>query len=410
MASGVVEAANKVAEVQNRFIDYTAPFGQQVDKMKAEKAAARKAKQDANSKHLAEANKYFSKLKNIDYSDYSNEERKILKEWSDKKRFRMWELSNAYASYTNKGSAEARAIKDEMDDIGNDFANVSAQHDARLDLKKQYNIDIKGGEFGSDILSLAPQNATAIDNTSMVAMQNFTSLDDDGNMGWDLYGETIGINDAGNYYTRSAELLSWAGNEMEKALKRKDPYTEADISFKTDQIKTYLNAEGALMGVLYDNFYAKYINDDIKNRFDDAWEDADEEALETIKEEVAGMIATAISEKANTAAETYKANNPPKPRGGGGGGGLTQTKLDHLKVLKDLKADPNYAAKIGADGGGFYKFVETMRGTTVNVFLMTDEYGNPIQDGNGKFKTLTIAQYANQLGVPEKTVKKELGI
>lgn len=410
MASGVVQAAREVAEVQNRFIDYTAPFGAQVDKMKAEKAAARKAKQDANSKHLTEANKYFRKLKDVDYSDYSNEERKILKEWSDKKRIRMWELSNAYATYTNKGAAEAQAIYAEMTDIMNDFANVDAQNTSRIDLAKQYNVDVKGGEFGPDILSQAPQNNAALANTSMVTQKSFTSIDDNGNMGWDMDGETISINDAGNYYTRSAELLSWAGKEMEQALKRKDPYTESDISFKQKQINTYLNADGALMGVIYDDYFAEYINDDIKDRFDDAWEAGDEEALKAIKEEVAGMVSTAISEQASQAAETYKANNPSKPKGGGGSG-LTSTQLDYLNTLPNLVADPNYVAKIGADDAGFYKFMPTVRGVTANVFMRTDEWGNPIQDPNtGKFKTLTITQYAGELGVPERTIRKKLGI
>jgi hypothetical protein len=408
MASGVVQAAREVAKVQNRFVDYTAPFGAQVDKMKAEKAAARKAKQDANSKHLSDANKYFRKLKDIDYSGYSNEEIKIIKDWSLKKRQRMWELSSAFATYNDKGSAEAQLIQDEMNSIINAFENVDAQNDSRLDLAKQYNIDIKGGEYGSDILSLAPQNNTALANTSMVTQKSFTSLDDDGNMGWDVDGETIGVNDAGNYYTRSAELLTWAGREMDQALKRKDPYTEQDIAFKRKQINSYLNADGALMGVLYDDYFDDYINDDIKDKFDDAWEAGDTEALKTIKDEVAGMISTAISEQGNQAAETYRANNPDKPKRVTSE--LTQTKRDHLKPLEDMAADPNYVAKIGADGGGFYKFVPTMRGTTVNVFLMTDEFGAPVQDDNGKFKTLTIKQYANQLGVSERTVRKKLGI
>ena len=402
MASGVVQAAREVAEVQNRFVDYTAPFGAQVDKMKAEKAAARKAKQDANSKHLTEANKYFRKLKDIDYSDYSNEERKILKEWSDKKRFRMWELSNAYATYTNKGAAEAQAIYAEMTDIMNDFANVDAQHTSRLDLKKQYNVDIKGGEFGSDILTQAPQNNVALANTSRVALENFTSIDDNGNMGWDMDGETIGINDAGNYVLRSAELFSWADGEMRQALKRKDPYTEQDIAFKQKQINAYLNAEGALMGVIYDDYFSEYINDDIKDRFDDAYEAGDEEALKGIKEEVAGMVSTAISEKASQAAETYKANNPPKPKGGGGGG-YSQSKKDALRRI-GIASEPGKQVTIPGQPGKSFIFRSGSK-----LFVQVDSDGNVKMFGGTPY-TLDIEDVADALGVKVREIEKELGI
>jgi len=408
MSQAVVQAAQQVAQVQNRFQNLGGQFASGLAVVEEKNRKRRQAAKEASAKLKNNAIKFSKNFDNsINYLGFTDEETKIIKDDAIKYTNRFYEITSMLNNFQDQTTDQAQALINERNDIKNWFKNVNNQQKQRIKGQDKFKADNKN-------ISENPQNIQFQIAAETVNTKPFTSLSTLGEFQWDQEdGSVLKLDDGYNYMLNPEDLHAVIKKHNDKAVAKNTPFTSGQVDGYVSEFENEIldkNVFAAFTGdprmqVLEGAFEAA--SPGIISRFEEAFDSDNPEDYKNIVKEIEGLYKNYLTERNNTHVAEVKAMNPVKPKDGSG---LTQTKREHLKVLPDLKADPNYAAKIGADGGGFYKFVPAMRGTTVNVFLMTDEYGNPIQDDNGKFKTLTISQYANQLGVSERTVKKELGI
>lgn len=399
--SGVVQSAQMVAAAENQFVNIGGAFSAGMQSV----FEKRRAQEEAVRKRKAKLGEKFKTLE-VDFNlgDYglSDEEQQMASKWliKQKKDYAAYQL--ALKGIEDKTSEEALEITQAMNGIRSSLKNFKKDLDARVKLQTDHLPDGMGDNPMMDGYSSSQLNEGYLENLEVVTTQPYENITDDGHMvfqgGRTFADVQLPFAKAEKEQKEIATLFSKANNKGEE-------YDQNQLGQLMEDVKNVFSSNKVVASLLSSDFtvFDGVINDDFKTRWATAFKNKNEEDLTALKQELQNTVVSALQDAAKNSVK------PTKPKGGGGSG-LTQTKLDHLKPLEDMAADPNYVAKIGADGGGFYKFVPTMRGTTVNVFLMTDEFGTPVQDDNGKFKTLTIKQYANQLGVSERTVRKKLGI
>ena len=414
--SGVVEAANKVAEVQNRFVDYAGAFGKDIDKRKELKRAKRKAALDGTNRAIADANKYFRKLdSDVDLSGFSPEERKIIKDRSVQWRNEYYEVSTQMAQLSASGiplgSSQGQALQDQLNAIQQKFYDVSDFGKTRDKGRQTWAANSELRPQGSDVSS-DPYNGENIRKANAVWTNNFTDIDPvTAEFYFDYNGEKITMEEGGNYTLRPAELMNYLDAEYKKAGResRQDPFTEAQLEDHEEYINNvFPNDPKVIASVLYSPIMKNVAyDDDIKERFDDAMDMADGEektaAISAIREEMVGQFVTALSERSEIAANDYAANHPDKPKSRGGGG-YSPSKKD---ALRELRVARNGKTSITIPGQPGKTFI-FRKGS--KLFVQVDGSGNFVMKNDGTPYALTIEDVADLGGYKVKEVEKQLEI
>jgi hypothetical protein len=353
MMSGVVEAANKVAEVQNRFVNYAGAFGKDIDKRKELKRAKRKAALDSNNKAIADANRYFRQLdSDINLSGFSPEERKIIKDVSVQWRTEYFEIGQQMAQLTAAGiplsSPQGQALQDQRNAIQQLFYDVEDKGKKLFKGRQTWAANSELRPQGSDV-SNDPYNSENINKANAVWTKGFKAIDPNtAEFYFDYNGENITMEDGSNYTMRPAELMNYLDAEYKKAGResRQDPFTEAQLEDHEEYINNmFPNDPNVIASVLYSPIMKNVAyDDDIKDRFDDAMDMADGEektaAIGAIREEMIGQFVTALSERSQVAADDYAANHPDKPSSGRpsrSGSPLTSAQKQTLGYFKQGK-------------------------------------------------------------------------
>lgn len=413
--SGVVEAANKVAEVQNRFVNYAGAFGKDIDKRKEQKRAKRKAALDSNNKAIADANKYFRKLdSDINLAGFSPEERKIIKDrsvqWRNEYNAISLQMGQLSASGIPLGGPQGQALQDQLNDIQQHFYDVEDYGKARGKGRQAWAANSELRPQGSDV-SNDPYNSENINKANAVWTQDFKDIDPNtAEFYFDYNGENITMEDGGNYTMRPAELMNYLDAEYKKAGResRQDPFTEAQLEDHEEYINNmFPNDPNVIASVLYSPIMKNVAyDDDIKERFDDAMDMADGEektaAIGAIREEMIGQFVTALSNRSQVAAEDYAANHPDKPKSSGNRG-YSQSKKDALRKIGVASSPGNQITIPGQPGKSF------IFRSGSKLFIEVDSNGTPKMT-NGEAYDLNIEEVAKLLGVKERDIKKELGI
>jgi hypothetical protein len=416
--SGVVEAANKVAEVQNRFVNYAGAFGKDIDKRKEQKRAKRKAALDSNNKAITDANKYFRKLdSDINLAGFSPEERKIIKDRSVQWRNEYYEISQQMGQLSASGiplsGPQGQALQDQLNDIQQHFYDVEDYGKARGKGRQAWAANSELRPQGSDV-SNDPYNSENINKANAVWTQDFKDIDPNtAEFYFDYNGENITMEDGGNYTMRPAELMNYLDAEYKKAGResRQDPFTEAQLEDHEEYINNmFPNDPNVIASVLYSPIMKNVAyDDDIKERFDDAMDMADGEektaAIGAIREEMIGQFVTALDDRSQVAAEDYAANHPDKPS--------SSKKPPRLSRRDEKQIDIILAAQqsgrsISLPGPNF-QFDLYRWNSNVELFVPYDKNGNPImKDGKpaDQVKLEDIVKYSNIAGLKLKDITK----
>lgn len=387
--SSVVEAANKVAEVQNRFVNYAGAFGKEIDKRKEQKRARRKAALDSNNKAIADANRYFRQLdSDINLSGFSPEERKIIKDVSVQWRTEYFEIGQQMAQLTAAGiplsSPQGQALQDQRNAIQQLFYDVEDKGKKLFKGRQTWAANSELRPRGSDV-SNDPYNSENINKANAVWTNDFTAIDPNtAEFYFDYNGENITMEDGSNYTMRPAELMNYLDAEYKKAGResRQDPFTEAQLEDHEEFINNmFPNDPNVIASVLYSPIMKNVAyDDDIKDRFDDAMDMADGEektaAIGAIREEMIGQFVTALSERSQIAADDYAANHPDKPSSRQTPPRLSRREKNQVDII--LKAQDS-GRSISLPGDFTYKYYRWNK--NAKVFVPFDKNGVPIMDG-----------------------------
>lgn len=421
--SGVVEAANKVAEIQNRYVDYAGAFGKDIDKRKELKRAKRKAALDSNNKAIADANKYFRQLdSDINLSGFSPEERKIIKDVSVQWRTEYFEIGQQMAQLTAAGiplsSPQGQALQDQRNAIQQLFYDVEDKGKKLFKGRQTWAANSELRPQGSDV-SNDPYNSENINKANAVWTKGFKAIDPNtAEFYFDYNGENITMEDGGNYTMRPAELMNYLDAEYKKAGResRQDPFTEAQLEDHEEYINNmFPNDPNVIASVLYSPIMKNVAyDDDIKDRFDDAMDMADGEektaAIGAIREEMIGQFVTALSERSQVAADDYAANHPDKPSRKKPR--LSSKAENEITAILDAQ-EPDENGNmmlISLPGRHFKRFPYYKFSTATGLFTPHDKDGVPIMNDKGKpalqVKPEDIVKYSGIVGLRVEDITK----
>lgn len=421
--SGVVEAANKVAEIQNRYVDYAGAFGKDIDKRKELKRAKRKAALDSNNKAIADANKYFRQLdSDINLSGFSPEERKIIKDVSVQWRTEYFEIGQQMAQLTAAGiplsSPQGQALQDQRNAIQQLFYDVEDKGKKLFKGRQTWAANSELRPQGSDV-SNDPYNSENINKANAVWTKGFKAIDSNtAEFYFDYNGENITMEDGSNYTMRPAELMNYLDAEYKKAGResRQDPFTEAQLEDHEEYINNmFPNDPNVIASVLYSPIMKNVAyDDDIKDRFDDAMDMADGEektaAIGAIREEMIGQFVTALSERSQVAADDYAANHPDKPSRKKPR--LSSKAENEITAILDAQ-EPDENGNmmlISLPGRHFKRFPYYKFSTATGLFTPHDKDGVPIMNDKGKpalqVKPEDIVKYSGIVGLRVEDITK----
>lgn len=316
MSQAVVQAAQQVAQVQNRFQNLGGQVakGMQIvdDKVQKMRAAKEKAVRD----RLRESRRKIKELdNNINTLGYSDDETTIIKNMSVEKTDRFYELQGQLSLFENPRSPEAQKLVDEMNGIRNWFTNVDAQQKQRLKQREQYNADLGEDEDSSGI-SGAGQNKVFSDNAELINTGSFTAIDPvSGEFLWGEQGGYMGLASGAEYFMQPEGLFKLIEDHEQMAVSKDKPLTTHQVNFAVKRFMKKLESPKEIAAFLGDNPIGDAYGPDLQQRFDQVYdmEDGEEkdQALDAIKEELRKGYETYLKEKNSDHIEELKANEEP---------------------------------------------------------------------------------------------------
>lgn len=381
--SGVVAAAREVQQIQNRFQNDAGNILAGYESTRQD----RKIKEQEAANQLKAANTYMDKLdSNIDFSEYSAEEQKLLKKYSFEKKNEYWELSGQLAGIANKGSAEAQEIVDQMNEIQNWYANVKSQNDKRAEGRANYLNDVnyysKSGQNAVNI-----QNANAIYGGSEEGVMNsFTDIDP--KTGEFMWGD-LRLADGNKAFARPVEQINEILEMTVKAEESKDPYTPSKVAQKKAQVKQMLdkNVLAGLMAGQDFPWLEESLRPDFKEAFDKAYEEGDQAAIDALADELAGEVANHFYDLStkNTAADPSDPANQPGP--------FANLSADSRATVKMFENGANFFSV----GGGDRAYAYDEAG---NISVLAN--GRPNPKYSGKPSVYVIGTYSDGQFTPNE--------
>lgn len=365
MSQAVVQAAQQVAQVQNRFQNLGGQVakGMQIvdDKVQKMRAAKEKAVRD----RLRESRRKIKELdNNINTLGYSDDETTIIKNMSVEKTDRFYELQGQLSLFENPRSPEAQKLVDEMNGIRNWFTNVDAQQKQRLKQREKYNADLGEDEDSSGI-STAGQNEVFAKNAELINTGSFTAIDPvSGEFLWGEQGSYMGLASGTEYFMQPGELFSLIEKHEEMALSKSQPLTTGQVNLAVKRFTKKLEDAKAMAAFLGDNPIGDAYGEDLQQRFDQAYdmEDGEEkdQALDVIRQEIAKGYETYLKEKNSDHIEELKANEEPDTPGDTRPAKQRTASYDRRRIKNAFKSggSTKYGdITIKKDGTGFKLYV-----------------------------------------------------
>lgn len=368
MSQAVVQAAQQVAQVQNRFQNLGGQIAKGMQIVEAKNQKIRAAREKAVRDRLRESRRKIKELdNNINTLGYADDEITIIKNMSVEKTDRFYALQNQLSQFENPRSPEAQKIVDEMNGIRNWFTNVAAQQKQRLKQREQYNADLGTDEYSSGI-SEAGQNKVFSDNAELINTGNFTAIDPvSGEFLWGEEGGYMGLASGTEYFMQPYELFKLIEDNEEMVLAKKEPLTTGQVSYAVKKFKKLLEDPKAMASLLADNPIAEAYGEDLQQRFDQAYdmEDSEErdQALDAIRDEIANGYETYLKEKNSDHIAELKANEEPDTPGDTRPTKQKTAAYDRRRIKNGFKSGSSVKygdITIKKDGTGFKLYI--MRG------------------------------------------------
>lgn len=309
MSQAVVQAAQQVAQVQNRFQNLGGQVAKGMQIVEAKNQKRRAAREKAVRDRLKESRRKIKELdNNINTLGFSDEETKIIKDMSVKKTDRFYELQGELAQFENPRSREAQEIVDEMNNIRNWFTNVNNQQKQRVKQREDYKEDLEAG------LSSAAQNKIYADNAQIINTGSFTAIDDvSGEFLWGEPGSYMGLASGTEYFMNPGELFELIDQNHDMATKnRTQPLTSGQVDRGVTKFRDLVEDKNTLAALLASgNPVAKAYGNDLREKFEEAYESGDEEALKEVTDQVVQGYETYLRGINNKHIEELKANEEP---------------------------------------------------------------------------------------------------
>ena len=354
MSQAVVQAAQQVAQVQNRFQNLGGQIAKGMQTVQAKNQARRQAAKKATDKAIKDAVKYSKTLdNNINYLGFTDEETKILKDESLKYTTRFYEITNMLNNLKDQTTDQAQALVNERNDIKNWFKNVNNQQKARVKGRDVFN------ENESSI-SRAPQNQSNINNASVVNNQSFTSISTLGEFEWPQEdGRVLKLEDGNKYFLNPDELFAITQSHYDKAHAKSLAFSPGQIQGLQNEFELALSDKNTFAGFIGDP-RLQDIEDVIEgaspgiiDRFEEAYDSDDKDAYANIVEEMGGLYRNYLEELNNEHVAAVQGQKPKPPRKSR----FTDAQEGVIESIKNAQKDPENAPPIALPGfRGYYKW------------------------------------------------------
>lgn len=370
-AAGVVEAANQVAAVQNRFIDYGGAFELGVEKVLSKRREQEKAIREKKQ----QAAKVFETLgTDFDLSGYglSDNEAQIISGYMIDAKKKLYNLETQRLAISDQTSDEALAIVAQQNQVRTAVKNVAKDVKARMELQTAHQTDANGQNPLLDSYSDACQNYDAITDLYTVTGNEFTGVDEGGHITWE---NGLTLQNRKQPFTRATSAINTLIKLQEKAVKRKNAYNSSEIDILDQELDAVFDNASVISSILSSDYkwFSNLISPELKAQWDEAVENNKD--LEPLKQQFKQLAIDAIQD---TAQKTAKVEE-------GGVDTPSGTKVfEYQSTLDDLIKFPGTSHKtsstspdyIYSEKDGKIRFVQTdpTTGEKFNVVLTVEQW------------------------------------
>jgi hypothetical protein len=402
MSQAVVQAAQQVAQVQNRFQNLGGQVAKGMQIVEAKNQARRQAAKKATDKAIKDAVKYSKTLdNNINYLGFTDEETKILKDESLKYTTRFYEVTNMLNNITDQTTDQAQALVNERNDIKNWFKNVNNQQKTRVKGRDIFNENEKS-------ISSAPQNLSNINDASTVNNQSFTTISPLGEFEWSREdGRVLKLEDGNKYFLNPDELFALTQSHYDKAHAKSLAFSPGQINGLQNEFELALSDKNTFAGFIGDS-RLQDIEDAIEgaapgiiDRFEEAYDSDDAEAYKKVVEEMGGLYRNYLEGLNNDHVAAVQGQKP-KPRRKSR---FTDAQQGVIDSIVNAQKNPEDAPPITLPGyPGYYKW-----STVTQMFVKTNSSGVVEMEGAEPAKKVTlenITEFGRIKGLRVKDITK----
>lgn len=185
--TGLIEAAGRVSQAQNVFLDRSEILDPAI-----KSGLERKREKEANNKKIMlAANDLMQGFdSNVDYTELSEQDQKTVSAAVTGFQKTYGDAAKVAAAIEDKTSAEYQAQVDIMNSSSNAMRKLKANLDGLAGFKEEYGVNVKQNNY-----SMAGANSTAIAQGYIMANDAIGSIDQKGNLNWNSNEQNFNFSD-----------------------------------------------------------------------------------------------------------------------------------------------------------------------------------------------------------------------